>query len=142
MDKEEFNIKVGDKVIANDGLHWSGFIDGEVIEVIPYKDGTRMSNEPNFNHNKLGATIVRRFNGRDSMTDVEYEYTRRVYTCDFKINPKVDVNIDWTNYGSYAKALFFTSKEIKDEFNEMIRNQKMEYHLSMAEAYGYQLETK
>jgi hypothetical protein len=28
-------------------------------------------------------------------------------------------------------------KEIKDEFNEMIRNQKMEYHLSMAKAHGY-----
>jgi len=142
MDKEEFNIKVGDKVIANDKFHWSGFIDGEVIEVTPYEEKRGLSNAPNLDNNKFGATILGRFKGIDSITDREYEHTRRIYTCDFKINPKVDVNIDWTNYGSYAKALFFTSKEIKDEFNEMIRNQKMEYHLSMAEAYGYQLETK
>jgi hypothetical protein len=137
MSKEEFNIKVGDKVIANDEFHRYGFIDGEVIEITPYKDGTRMSNGPSFNDNKFGVTILGRFKGIDSITDREYEYVRRVCTCDFKINPKFDVNIDWTCYGSYAKALFFTSKEIKDEFNEMIRNQKMEYHLSMAKVYGY-----
>jgi len=142
MNKEEFNVKVGDKVISNDKFHWNGFIDGEVIEVIPYKDGRRMSNEPNFNDNKFGVTILGKFKDIDSMTDKEFEYTRRVYTCDFKINPKFDVSVEWTDYGSYAKALFFTSKKTKDEFNEMIRNQKMKYHLSKAKAYGYQLETK
>jgi hypothetical protein len=122
MSKEEFNIKVGDKVIANDEFHWSGFIDGEVIEVTPYKDGTRMSNEPSFNNNKFGVTILGRFKKIDLMSDKEYECTHRVYTCDFKINPKFDVSIDWTGYGSYAKALFFTSQKIKNDFNNTIRN--------------------
>jgi hypothetical protein len=138
MNKEEFDVKVGDKVIANDEFHRFGFIDGEVIEVIPYKDGTRMNNEPNFNHNKFGVTILGRFKEIDSMTGKWFEYTRRVDTCDFKTNPKFDVSIEWTGYGSYVKALFFTSKKEKEEFNERIRKQKMEYHLNIAKAYGYE----
>jgi hypothetical protein len=130
-------IKVGDKVIANDEFHWSGFIDGEVIEVKPYKDGSRMSNEPNYDNNSFGVTILGRFKQRDWMSDVEYTDTRRIHSCEFKVNPISDVNIDWTNYDSYAKALFFTSQEIKDEFNELIRIKNMNYHLNSAKAYGY-----
>jgi hypothetical protein len=130
-------VKVGDKVIANDEYHWSGFIGGEVIEIIQYKDGSRLSNEPNYENNSFGVTILGRFKGRDSITDVEYIDTRRIHSCEFKVNPISDVNIDWTNYDSYAKALFFTSQEIKDEFNELIRIKKMNYHLNSAKAYGY-----
>ncbi len=130
-------VKVGDKVIANDEYHWSGFIDGEVIEIIPYKDGFRMSNEPNYKNNSFGVTILGRFKRRDWMSDVEYIDTRRIHSCEFKVNPISDVNIDWTNYDSYAKALFFTSQEIKYEFNELIRIKKMNYHLNSAKAYGY-----
>jgi hypothetical protein len=135
----EFPIKVGDKVIANADIShgWGGFIDGEVIEVIPYKDGIRMSNEPSYQNNRFGVTILGRFKERDFMTDVEYIDTRRIHSCEFKVNPIFDVNIEWTNYGSYAKALFFTSQEIKDNFNETIRIKNMEYHLRKAKSYGY-----
>jgi hypothetical protein len=71
------------------------------------------------------------------MTGVEYIDTRRIHSCEFKVNPIFDVNIEWTNYGSYAKALFFTSQEIKDNFNETIRIKNMEYHLRKAKSYGY-----
>ena len=71
------------------------------------------------------------------MTDKPYEYTRRIYSCDFKINPVQDVNIGWTCYDSYVKALFFTSQKIKDDFNEFIRKKNMEYHLIMAKSFGY-----
>ena len=137
MNKYKFPIKVGDKVIANNGFHHSGFIDGEVIEITQYKDGNRMSNEPSYNDNKFGVTILGRFKRRDFMTDKEYEYTGNVYSCDFKINPIFDVSIEWTCYGSYAKALFFTSQKIKDHFNEIIRKKNMEHHLAMAKSYGY-----
>lgn len=147
MSKEEFSIKVGDKVIANDEFHWSGFIDGEVIEIIPYKDGSRMSNEPSFNDNKFGVTILGRFARMQNVISGEsygeqYEYTRRIYSCDIKINPIFDVNIEWSCYGSYAKAIFFTSQKIKDDFNEMIRKKNMEYHLRMAQSYGYKIENQ
>jgi hypothetical protein len=130
-------VKVGDKVIANDEYYRFGFIDGEVIEIIQYKDGSRLSNEPNYENNSFGVTILGRFKQRDWVSDVEYIDTRRIHSCEFKVNPISDVNIDWTNYDSYAKALFFTSQEIKDEFNELIRIKKMNYHLNSAKAYGY-----
>ena len=136
MSKEKFPVKIGDKVIANDEFHYSGFIDGEVIEITPYKDEHRY-NQPAFNDNKFGVTILGRFKGFDDMTDKPYEYTRRIYSCDFKINPVQDVNIGWTCYDSYAKALFFTSQKIKDDFNEFIRKKNMEYHLGMAKSFGY-----
>jgi hypothetical protein len=131
-------VKVGDKVIANDEYYRFGFIDGEIVEIKPYKEvGSRLSNEPNYENNSFGVTILGRFKGRDSITDEEYTYTRRIHSCEFKVNPISDVNIDWTNYDSYAKALFFTSQEIKDECNELIRIKKMNYHLNSAKAYGY-----
>lgn len=130
-------VKVGDKVIANEEFHWSGFIDGEVIEVIPYKDGTRMSNEPNYENNRFGVKILGRFKSRDFMSDVEYEDIRRINTCDFMVNPIYDVNTTWAGYHGYAKAIFFTSQEIKDNFNESLRIKKMEYHLNSAKSYGY-----
>jgi hypothetical protein len=130
-------VKVGDKVIANDEYYRFGFIGGEVIEIIQYKDGSRLSNEPNYENNSFGVTILGRFKQRDWVSDVEYIDTRRIHSCEFKVNPISDVNIDWTNYDSYAKALFFTSQEIKDEFNELIRIKKMNYHLNSAKAYGY-----
>ena len=136
MSKEKFPVKIGDKVIANDEFHYSGFIDGEVIEITPYKDEHRY-NQPAFNDNKFGVTILGRFKGFDDMTDKPYEYTRRIYSCDFKINPVQDVNIGWTCYDSYVKALFFTSQKIKDDFNEFIRKKNMEYHLGMAKSFGY-----
>jgi hypothetical protein len=130
-------VKVGDKVIANDEYYRFGFIGGEVIEIIQYKDGSRLSNEPNYENNSFGVTILGRFKQRDWVSDVEHIDTRRIHSCEFKVNPISDVNIDWTNYDSYAKALFFTSQEIKDEFNELIRIKKMNYHLNSAKAYGY-----
>ena len=137
MSKDKFSIKVGDKVIANDEYHSLGFIDGEVIEITPYKDGIRMSNQPSFNDNKFGVTILGRFKVFNGITGEQYECTRRIYSCDFKFNPVFDVSIEWTCYDSYAKALFFTSQKIKDDFNEMIRKKNMEHHLVMAKSYGY-----
>lgn len=131
------SVKVGDKVIANEEFHWSGFIDGEVIEVKPYKDVTRMSNEPSYQDNRFGVTILGKFKRRDFITDVEYEETRRIHSCDFMIDPTYDVNTTWGKYHGYAKALFFTSKEIKDNFNESLRIKKMNYHLNSAKSYGY-----
>ena len=71
------------------------------------------------------------------MSDMEYIETRKIHSCEFKVNPIFDVNIGWTDYNSYAKALFFTSQEIKNEFNELIRVKNMNYHLNSAKAYGY-----
>jgi hypothetical protein len=137
MIKDKIPVKVGDKVIANDEYHSLGFIDGEVIEVNPYKGGRRMSNEPSYNDNKFGVTILGRFKYIDFIAGKECERTRNIYSCDFKINPIFDVNVEWSGYDSYAKALFFTSQKIKDDFNEMIRNKNMEHHLAMAKSYGY-----
>lgn len=135
-EKEEI-IKVGDKVIANDEYYRSGFIDGEVIEIKPYKDGTRMSNEPSYNNNSFGVTILGRFKRMDDVFDKEYMETRKIYSCEFKVNPTFDVNVTWTDYNSYAPALFFTSKNLKDNFNELIRIKNMNYHLNAAKFYGY-----
>lgn len=138
MNEQEFSVKIGDKVIADDRFHnFGGFIDGEIIEITPYKEKRGYSNAPNLDDNKFGVTILGRFKKRDLVSDKEYEYTRRIYSCDFKVNPKVDVSVDWSNYDTYAKALFFTSQKIKNDFNDMIRNKNMEYHLSMAKRYGY-----
>jgi hypothetical protein len=142
--EEIFNkptISVGDKVIANDEfIRGTGFIDGEIIEIIPYKAGSRLSNEPNYENNKFGVTILGKFKKRDFITDSLYEEISRIHSCDFALNPIYDVNTRWVNYNGYAKALFFTSQEIKDKFNELIRIKNMNYHLNAAKSYGYKPE--
>jgi hypothetical protein len=126
-------VKVGDKVIADDTfISLSGFIDGEVIEVTPYKNVITMSNEPKYEDNRLGVKILGKFKRRDFLTDVEYEETRRISSCDFMVNPTYDVNTTWGKFHGYAEALFFTSQEIKDDFNESLRIKNMNYHLNSA----------
>lgn len=131
-------LKVGDKVIADDTfINLSGFIDGEVIEVTPYKNVITMPNEPKYEDNRLGVKILGKFKRRDFLTDVEYEETRRISSCDFMVNPTYDVNTTWGKFHGYAEALFFTSQEIKDDFNESLRIKNMNYHLNSAKSYGY-----
>ena len=115
-------VNVGDKIISNDEYHKRGFLGGEIIEIIPYKPGLRMSNDASYEDNSFGVTILGKFRQRDFMTDKEYEFERRVHTCDFALNPIYDVNLDWLGYNRYAKALFFTSEELKDEFYKNLYN--------------------
>lgn len=135
---KEFFLKVGDKVIANNEFHWYGFIDGEVIEVTPYNNDVYVVNFPR--NIEFGATILGRFKRIDQMSGVEYEYKERVYTCSIKVNPtNPDINIDWTGYGSYSKAIFFTSEEEKKKFYDAYNEANMNYHLGKAVAFGYKI---
>jgi len=130
----DFFLKVGDKVIANDEFHWFGFIDGEVIEVTPYNNDVYVVNFPR--NIQFGVTILGRFKTRDQMTGVEYEYQQRVYSCSIKVNPtNPEINIDWTGYGSYSKAIFFTSEEEKKKFKDAHNKFYMNYHLSKAAVF-------
>jgi hypothetical protein len=132
-------VNVGDKIICGDEYRYSGFISGEIIEIIPYKPGRyRLSKDASYEDNMFGVTILGKFRERDFMTDVEYEFERRVYSCDFALNPIYDVNVSWLGYQGYAKALFFTSQELKDEFYDGLNKKKMEYHLNSARSYGWE----
>jgi hypothetical protein len=118
-------VKVGDKLIANDEFHWSGFINGEVIEVTPYDNDIydiSVSNIIDF-----GVTILANFKSKNDVTGQEYIYQKNIYSCSLKINPiNLEINIDWSGYGNYAKAIFFTSdlekKKFYDDYKRYINN--------------------
>ena len=40
-------------------------------------------------------------------------------------------------YNRYAKALFFTSEELKDEFYKNLYQKEIEYHLNSARSFGW-----
>ena len=86
-------IKLGDKLIANDEFHWSGFINGEVIEVTPYDNDIydiSVSNIIDF-----GVTILANFKSKNDVTGQEYIYQKNIYSCSLKINPiNLEINID------------------------------------------------
>ena len=131
-------VNVGDKIIPSDEYRMNGFISGEIIEIIPYEPGSRMSNDASYEDNRFGVTILGKFRERDFISDKEYEFERRVHTCDFALNPLYDVNVRWLGYNGYAKALFFTSGELKDEFYKNLYQRKIEYHLNSARSFGWE----
>ena len=70
----KIKVNVGDKIIPSDEYGMNGFISGEIIEIIPYKPGLRMSNDASYEDNSFGVTILGKFRQRDFMTDKEYEF--------------------------------------------------------------------
>ena len=133
---EENGLKIGDKLIANDGFY--EYIEGKVIEITPYNNSIKVVNVPNTI--EYGVTILAKIKGYDDFGG-EHIRSRELETCSFKINPtNTDVNIDWTCYGTYCKAIFFTSEEEKKRFNDNKRKDSMNYHLNKAKFYGYRGE--
>ena len=116
-------VKVGDKLIANDGFHNYGYVEGVVTKVTPYNTSIKLVNVPS--DVTYGVTIFATFKRYHDITGEEYTYQRNIETCNMKINPEnTDINIDWTNYNLYCKAIFFTSQEEKKDFYKRVY-----YHL-------------
>jgi hypothetical protein len=136
MSEEYYKVKIGDKLIANDAFNSFGYVEGVVTKVTPYKTDIHLVNVPS--HVTYGITICATFKRHNDITGKEYTHQRNIETCNFKVNPtNPDVNIDWSNYGLYCKAIFFTSEDEKKKFHEMKRKYKMNYHLNRAKLYGY-----
>jgi len=136
MSEEDYKVKIGDKLIADNAFNNYGYIEGVVTKVTPYKTDIRLVNVPN--SVTYGVTILATLNAYNDITGEGYEYTREIETCNIKINPEnTDVNVDWTNYNLYCKAIFFTSEEEKKKFYNRQREDKMNYHINMAKSYGY-----
>ena len=136
MSDKKYKVKVGDKLITNNGFNYSGYVEGVVTKITPYRTDIHLVNVPS--DVTYGITIRATFKRYHDITGKEYTHQRDIETCNMKINPKnTDINIDWTNYGLYCKAIFFTSEEEKKKFYNRQRENKMNYHLRMAKSFGY-----
>jgi hypothetical protein len=136
MKDKEYKVKVGDKLIANDAFNSFGYVEGVVTKITPYNSSVKLVNVPS--DVTYGVTIFATLKAFNDITGESWEYHRDIETCNVKINPEnTDINIDWTNYNLYCKAIFFTSEEEKKKFYNRQREDKMNYHLRMAKSFGY-----
>lgn len=132
----EFKVKVGDILIPNDEFYYTtGCKEFEVIEIIPYKmEGHVIGGRID---NTYGVKI-RGLVKSNNVIGGDYTYYRNMMTCEFKINPpNLEVNIDWTWYSEYCKAIFWTSEKEKQEWYKKYNELKMNQHLDSARRYGY-----
>jgi len=126
--QHEHFVKVGDKLICNDAFSDSGYIEGEIIEI-------NTIDQPNYGID-FTVTILAKF--RLYRNFKAYIREIKINTCSIKINPfDININMDWTSYGSFCKGIFFTSEEEKKKFVDKFNKCEMNYHLNMARKYGY-----
>lgn len=130
----ELPYKIGDKVISDDRfISMTGFIEGEIIEIRKLKNND-LSSDPS----EFAIKIKGLFKQSEMFSDKEYTCYRNINTSDFKLNPhNPDVNVDYSNYSFYCKAIFFTSQEEKDKFYQNFKKFKINQALNEAKMYGW-----
>ena len=132
-------VNVGDKIIADNQFNqkFGEFIEGEIIEITQHKNVSTMSKDPHYDDNQFSVTILAKINIRDQWTGEFFETTKKIHSCDFALNPIFDVNTSWLGNNGYARALFFTSEELKNEFYKNIMKTKIQFHLNSARSFGW-----
>lgn len=132
-----FKVKVGDILIPNDEFYYTtGCKEFEVIEIVPYiMEGNVIGGRVD---NAYGVIIRGLVNSNGFIGRDDYAYYKNFHTCEFKINPSnLDVNIDWTWYGEYCRAIFWTSEKEKLDWYKKYNEFKKNQHLESARRYGY-----